>query len=172
MQDRTAQCDRELRAIASPRYEYEEKLADVNARLDETLKGLYSSQSTVDQSALQKIVNYGRELEKLEINYKAGLKDAEVTYKHRIAAVWKRFCQELIATLGPTLVQETLQKLADKDAQQYLPNSSIEDLQKNSASEAPAAIEKAGINGDIKNVSTPCSPGENLRLTGQAQTKA
>lgn len=174
VQDRAAQYDRELRAIRSPRCEHEGKLANVNARLDEALC-LYSSQSAVDRSELRKkIADYGRELEKLDIIYKEGLKDAEASYKHRIEVVWNGFCQELIVSLGPTLVQETLQKLLGEDMQQDRTHGSVKNLQKDSASASPApsAREKTGINGDTNKVSTPCSIGEIPMLTSQAQTKA
>ncbi|KJZ67928.1 hypothetical protein HIM_12683 [Hirsutella minnesotensis 3608] len=112
VQRRTAQCERELDAIKSPQREYEEALATVNASLDETWQTLYSSQNTSERSELQeKIVEFGRELERLKITFEAGLEDAEASYNRQMEVVWTGYRQDLITALGPALDQQTLQKL-------------------------------------------------------------
>ncbi|PWI65216.1 hypothetical protein PCL_07266 [Purpureocillium lilacinum] len=108
----TAQCVQELDAIKSPQCEYDEALSTVNARLDEAWQSLYSSQNDSERSDLQKkIVEYGRELERLKVTFEAGLEDAEASYRSRIEVASAEYHQDLIAALGPALVQRTLQKL-------------------------------------------------------------
>ncbi|KJZ70216.1 hypothetical protein HIM_10402 [Hirsutella minnesotensis 3608] len=122
VQRRTAQCERELDAIKSPKRDYEEALATVNACLDETWQTLYSSQNNSERSELQeKIVGYGRELERLKITFEAGLEDAEASYNRQIEAVWTGYRQDLITALGPALDQQTLQKLLVSNTQQLSP---------------------------------------------------
>ncbi|XP_044715207.1 uncharacterized protein HRG_11184 [Hirsutella rhossiliensis] len=61
IQIRISQCEQELKSHKSPRFEYEERLADVNTRIDEAWERLFSGQSPIDRSELQsKILNYGR----------------------------------------------------------------------------------------------------------------
>lgn len=177
LQIHTAQCDRELRDIRSPRCEHEERLSIVNARLDETWQALYSSQTGIDRSELQtKIVDYGRELEKLQISHQAGLKDAESSYKYQIEAVWERFCARFVTVLGPTRVQKTLQSLSGKSERHCYPHGSIENPQNDSISaeqsqsilhRADFELEITGNDSHAKSVSTPYSTGKSLILTDQ-----
>ncbi|KAM4061303.1 hypothetical protein HRG_007416 [Hirsutella rhossiliensis] len=74
IQIRISQCEQELKSHKSPRFEYEERLTDVNTRIDEAWERLFSGQSPIDRSELQsKILNYGRELERIESEHKEGL---------------------------------------------------------------------------------------------------
>ncbi|KAM4062530.1 hypothetical protein HRG_011250 [Hirsutella rhossiliensis] len=60
IQIRISQCEQELKSHKSPRFEYEERLTDVNTRIDEAWERLFSGQSPIDRSELQsKILNYG-----------------------------------------------------------------------------------------------------------------
>ncbi|KND86490.1 hypothetical protein TOPH_08890 [Tolypocladium ophioglossoides CBS 100239] len=128
VQDCVTQCSRALHAIKSPDAEHEEKLAHVKARLKEAWQHIYACQNSVARPDIEdKIVGYGRELEKLEISHKAGLEDAETTFHHRTEAVLKRLCEELITALGPSLVEESLRSLSGAD--QHLPDGSINNSQ-------------------------------------------
>ncbi|KAM4061610.1 hypothetical protein HRG_013244 [Hirsutella rhossiliensis] len=61
IQIRISQCEQELKSHKSPRFEYEERLTDVNTRIDEAWERLFSGQSPIDRSELQsKILNYGQ----------------------------------------------------------------------------------------------------------------
>ncbi|XP_044714631.1 uncharacterized protein HRG_11666 [Hirsutella rhossiliensis] len=67
IQIRISQCEQELKSHKSPRFEYEERLTDVNTRIDEAWERLFSGQSPIDRSELQsKILNYGREASRVQ----------------------------------------------------------------------------------------------------------
>jgi len=56
-------------------------------------------------------VEYARELERLKVTFEAGLEDREASYRSKIEVASAEYYQDIIAALGPVLVQRTLQKL-------------------------------------------------------------
>lgn len=61
----------------------------------------------------QEILNHGRGLERLEIEYKKSLEDAQASYQRQIVAAWEGSCKKLMAAMGSTPVQKSPKSLPD-----------------------------------------------------------
>ncbi|KJZ69497.1 hypothetical protein HIM_11114 [Hirsutella minnesotensis 3608] len=96
LQDAIARSHQEFQAHKSPQAIFEGKMAIVKGQIAEAWH-IYPSSSPQSQAQLQeKIVNYGRQLEKLEVEHRTGFDSADDLYRHQMNIIWERLCQELL----------------------------------------------------------------------------
>lgn len=180
LQDIVAQSHMKLQANKSPRDSYDEKVADVRTRIAEVWE-VYPHRSPHIQSELQEaVVNSGRQLEKLDIEFTAGFEDAYASYRHRLEDIWGSCCRELLAI---PLVSETLRKILSEEVKQNHLIGASRDIQKGSQSAAtvPSGLQSGStsedcdgtsdINGEISHVRSMYLTKMSSQLTNQEKTK-
>ncbi|KAL6406046.1 hypothetical protein AUP68_10607 [Ilyonectria robusta] len=129
-----ARFDLEFEAIKSPRDAYEEKVAAVNASIEEAWEQLSSNPNPSDKSRLQnEIVRHGGQLRELEIKHNATFEDEERGYGQQLQAAMKKLCDDLIETIGLSLVEESLHTLAARQSSQRDGDGPLDGLKKSAS---------------------------------------
>lgn len=145
----TAQSDRELRAIQSPRETYEKKVEAVKARINDTWAHLLSGSSLSEQARLRdEVVGGGGELELLKTQYEATVADEEKFHEQQQWATLERLCCSLVTTLGEAIVKRSLQKISSKATNQAIAVSPSR-IQENTQ----ASLDHSSRNGHVSPLS-------------------
>ncbi|KAK7429759.1 hypothetical protein QQZ08_003785 [Neonectria magnoliae] len=115
VEKRIARCKQALGAIKLSRDGYAEKVAAANAVIAKAEECLSLNPSAADLPGLQDaIVGYSAQLKELELGHKS---EATVGEQQRWAAM-KRSCDNMIATLGSSVWQTSLERLSSRKSYQ------------------------------------------------------
>lgn len=118
----------EYENVKTPLAEHEARIAEVRLDFEHTRSGILQAedQNTDPEDCNDRILELamecGRELEKLDHNFKAVREQEEIEYERAITRIYKANCTELIELLGVTLVGECLQHMDEAQPSQQQEN--------------------------------------------------
>ncbi|KAJ6436746.1 acetyl-CoA synthetase-like protein [Purpureocillium lavendulum] len=104
VQEYAAHCERKLEVAKSSQREYEEKVAGINARLEDSWKKLSESNGLESYKEIQTaIVGYGGELERIKTRYGIASGDDQTASRNRTEAIWSEFRLKLASVIDMPL---------------------------------------------------------------------